>query len=596
MANARFTGSPVDRLFVLLLALLAGPLAAGVAEPGSPTDPVFDLKSIQEAPLDAVVRKTSAADGIVTEEIEYTAEVVAGKPVRIFGMLAFPRGGKRLPALFWSQPGMAPAGTWWPQVFARKGYLCLNITLPHDVYDSFSRYTVETPRQGNLARLAVAQMRGITYLAQRPEADPDRIGVAGRSYGGLFATLIAGADPRVKAGLAFFVGGNHRLGSNFPQFTALRTAAEIAAWDATIDPAWRLRHRAVPFLWGIAANDPWMQLPAAVQTYQDAAGDDKRLFIAPNWSHALPEAGDRTLLDWFDIHLARTLPAYNHPSSLTITNRHGRLIATWSWTGSRRSKSATIVVSYGAVRPWHGWVRRYHHSIPATIDGATARADIPVPDPDTALLAYGNLEDERGALVSTEPIAVIPRQLGVEVGTKDFSLNTALFREFTSAEMAFAARLGWDLGGQADAHQKHASTHSLRAEGKAVMVLPLAHLPDHAHRLTLWVRAAPPATLHIEVAGLPPQSWNQPAVDILRREYGNDPDRRREKWRAPIFSLEARADTEWREVALDCPDSGTPVEGYDLRVSRPDGAGAWWIDTVAFHARPARPADKKGKD
>jgi dipeptidyl aminopeptidase/acylaminoacyl peptidase len=37
------------------------------------------------------------------------------------------------------------------------------------------------------------------YMAARPEIDPDRIGVVGSSYGSLFATICAGAEPRYRA-------------------------------------------------------------------------------------------------------------------------------------------------------------------------------------------------------------------------------------------------------------------------------------------------------------------------------------------------------------------------------------------------------------
>src|SRR5436190_1717180 len=79
------------------------------------------------------------------------------------------------------------------------------------------------PKNANLTRLAVDQMRGITYLTTRAEVDKDRIGVGGSSYGGFFATLIAGADPRVKAGMSYFAAGNQRLGTNLPGFTTMKS-------------------------------------------------------------------------------------------------------------------------------------------------------------------------------------------------------------------------------------------------------------------------------------------------------------------------------------------------------------------------------------
>src|SRR5690349_12242751 len=75
-----------------------------------PADPIFDFQAIQNDPLDAKVLKTTEEDGLVIQEVEYNGPVLDGKPVRIFGILAYPKGGTKLPAIFWSQNGMAPAG------------------------------------------------------------------------------------------------------------------------------------------------------------------------------------------------------------------------------------------------------------------------------------------------------------------------------------------------------------------------------------------------------------------------------------------------------------------------------------------------------
>ena len=243
---------------LLLLALCGSCATVGLgdsAETPAFDDPIFDFDQIMNEPLDAKVLKSTEADGIVTEEVEYTAEIRNGAPVRIFGVLAYPKGGEKLPIAFWSQGGMYPAGTWAPHLYAKKGYMGMTVTLPHDVYNSFARFATEDAKSGNLTGLAVVQMRAITYMAQRPETDASRIGIGGTSYGGFFASLIAAADPRIDAGVSFFTTGNHDLGTNYPQFTQLRTSDEIGIWLGTIDPAWRFKRRAVPFIWGVAAND-----------------------------------------------------------------------------------------------------------------------------------------------------------------------------------------------------------------------------------------------------------------------------------------------------------------------------------------------------
>jgi len=433
-------------LCALSLMLLSASCVATRPRQAGPSDPIFDFNKIMNDPLHARVLTTTEAEGLVVQEIEYTADVWNGEPVRIYGILAYPKGGANLPAVLWSQGGMYAASDYWPKVFARKGYFALNVTLPHDVYNSFARFTTEDAAHGNLTGLAVAQMRGITYMTQRPEVDEERIGVGGSSYGGLFATLIAGADPRVKAGMSFFTSGNHHLGTNYPQFTRLRTADEVGIWLGTIDPAWRLRKKKVAFLWAIAANDHWHHLPAAVQTFKDSIGE-KRMAIVPNWAHGFPENVDQELIDWFDVYLARTRKPYNEPGDMVAKNLGGKLVALWDWTGGNPVDKAELVVSYGAVRPWHCWVHRYHHVIPAQIDGQTASAEIPVFEPGLELLAYGNITDINGVVTSTVPITVRPRELGIAASTAKGTINTALVADFSPEEMVFLSRHGTPVPG-----------------------------------------------------------------------------------------------------------------------------------------------------
>ena len=48
------------------------------------------------------------------------------------------------------------------------------------------------------------------------------------------------------------------------------------------------------------------------------------------------------------------------------------------------------------------------------------------------------------------------------------------------------------------------------------------------------------------------------------------------------YSMEAAADTQWREFTLDCPLDATPVEGYRLSITAAEGGVSYWIDTVGF--------------
>lgn len=263
-------------LIALLVIALGQPVSAQVVQPFVPADPLFDLAAIMTDPVEAVVLDKEVDNGVVFETIEFTSRVVDGEPERITGIFAYPEGGRALPAVFWSMGGMAAANRSFPGIFARKGYACLAITLPHGLRQSFRiPFAAAHTETANMTLLARDQLRGMTMLSQRPQVDPDRLAVAGASYGGVFATLIAGVDPRVKAGFSFFAGGNHALGTGLPQFSGMKSLEDVEVWNRTFDGAFRLRERAIPFMWGVAFNDQWFHFPAVTRTYLDAAGTGK---------------------------------------------------------------------------------------------------------------------------------------------------------------------------------------------------------------------------------------------------------------------------------------------------------------------------------
>lgn len=568
----------------LTAALLLGAAAlaseqAGVPAPISQPADGFDLQAICEAPLDARTLKSSETNGIVVEEVEFTSDRAPdGNAIRTFGILCYPRGGTRLPAVMWGQSGMSPATASFPARFARKGYISLSITLDRQTWKSGAPFDTANPRDANLIRLAAAHMRGITYLASRPETDPVRIGVGGSSYGGLYANLVAAADPRVKAGMSFFAGGHQELGSNLPQFLALTNLAQIEVFRRAANADTGLSRRAIPFLWGAPANDHWFHLPAVVQTYRDAIGD-KRLAIMPGWDHGFPPNIDQQLLDWFDIHLAGTRNPYNQPGALVFENRGGRLIGRWPWTGGNAARKAELVVGYGRLLPWHGWVSRYYLTVPATLDGNAAWAEIPVPEADLEVYAFGNLYDDRDVLVSTDPVSVVPSAKGIARPTARPALNTFPYGDFEADDLAAMKDRGIAFG-MGDTGQAHSGAQSVRFEKQAR--LKLLFVPDHGHRLSLWLRSAKPLTLTVQIT--PGVVAHAPAVKALLAavpgaDASGDP--------SPPFTLQAETGPEWKPFTLDCPFAGKPANGYELllippKAPRGEPPPAYWVDTLRF--------------
>ncbi|MCE9631901.1 MAG: acetylxylan esterase [Planctomycetia bacterium] len=75
------------------------------------------------------------------------------------------------------------------------------------VPDDYTLDPVESPRNSNWFIVVLAARRGITFLKQQPEVDPERIGVYGLSMGGKLTTNVAAIDKRVKAAVPSCGGG-----------------------------------------------------------------------------------------------------------------------------------------------------------------------------------------------------------------------------------------------------------------------------------------------------------------------------------------------------------------------------------------------------
>jgi hypothetical protein len=282
---------------------------------------------------------------------------------------------------------------------------------------------------------------------------------------------------------------------------------------------------------------------------------------------------------------------------LSVKNEGGKLVASWPWSGENAVKKAELVVAYGRVVPWHGWVFRHHEIFPATLNGNSATAEIPLPEKDLEAYVYGNITDERDVVISTVPVTVKPAALGITAATAPkLTLNSVFYGRFEPDYMAFLQG-SLSFSQPADTEVKHSGAQSVRLETKDIKrpltaTLKLQHVPEHSHTLKLWLKANQTVPVRVSVVPVPPANWKSKAVDLLRREAEATAGVEAKEVPANLqgASNDVEVGTDWKQCTLAVPFDGAPIEGYNLTlkpiVANPTDATApapiIWLDDLRF--------------
>jgi len=168
--------------------------------------------------------------------------------------------------------------------------------------DDFTLDAVESPRNSNWFLVLVAARRALTWLEERPEVDPGRLGVFGISMGGKLTTDLVGIDDRVKAAVPIYGGA----GDVLPEQTDLPgcvkrpiSALELACVS---DNAYIPRIKA-PVLWLSPTNDFNAPIENMAWNWRHLPDEQVRFSMPPHGNHRLVPEYEATRILWFEQYL-----------------------------------------------------------------------------------------------------------------------------------------------------------------------------------------------------------------------------------------------------------------------------------------------------
>jgi dienelactone hydrolase len=425
---------------ILLLFILFFPLPAH-ADPFASAD-LRQLWDVPSGEVKAQTVKTYNEGKVRVEEVYYQSRPYKGKPVKIFGYFAYPRvrTGK-LPAILLSHGGGGSASRPRAVAWAKRGYAVLAIDLPGkgenrscsrstgpDMIVPVLLRTRPDPSYNYLVHAVAAARNGITYLTQRKEVDPERIGMIGLSWGGVLTLLTNGQDSRLKAAVDVFGAGYLPEGCTWEDRFFTMSRPDRGLWDDLIDPKNFLAGQHAPILFISGTNDHCYYLPTFQKSYQDV-NVNKNYWLVPNLRHKFLASAQGPALAWLDQHLKKTELARSFPAlrELPVYEKgQARIIIPVKATAGGAVKNARLYYTEGGPLAWTA--KKWKELKPSLASGGVYSFGIPLKLLQPEILYFVSVKDARGGGASSLVRSLF--RVKMPDGTGTFALSSSIMNAF----------------------------------------------------------------------------------------------------------------------------------------------------------------------
>lgn len=386
--------------------------------------------------LDVEILHEWEEDGVILQVLRYRVGIFKGQKAMVAAVYGYPKGASGLPGLLQIHGGGQYADYNAVLTNAKRGYATLSLAwagringkdylVNPDVvrlffagdtenpqyrlttdwgalegYHAPSRFksanvhnikpadwtidSFESPRNSTWYLWTMAARRGLTFLEQQAQVDPERLGVYGHSMGGKLTVLTAGSDDRVKAAAPSCGGISHR-----------NLSSEL--YNATIgDPAY-LQQIDCPTFFLSPSNDfhgVLHHIPFAIDEIQT---DVWRVNSAPHHNHQDTAPYEVATQLWMDQHLKGGAALPESPELLlNLDSASGQPVVTVTADTSRPIAEVNVFYTQQGQDPElksdrdHTIHRYWQHAQVTARDGKWT-AELPLFSTDASLWVYANV-------------------------------------------------------------------------------------------------------------------------------------------------------------------------------------------------------------
>jgi len=345
----------------------------------------------------------------------YESEPYQGKPTRVFAYYAEPEkiDGK-LPAMVLVHGGGGTAFPEWAQLWAKRGYIAIAMDLAGHG-EGRKRLPDGGPNQDDASRFkqnelkdmwsyhaVAAVIRGHSLLRSLPNADTERVGITGISWGGYLTCIVAGVDDRFKVAVPVYgCGFIHENSAWIPTFTKMPDDWR-KTWIEHFEPSKYVGKAKMPMLFVNGTNDFAYPLDSYQKTYRLVKS--RSLCVTVNMPHGHPQGWAPKEIGLFvDQHLRGGKPIFRFEDvNDRLKEKDG--VITLPILQTHEIKSVSAHWTTDTKSPWQK--RKWESRGANRMEGnATDFFSVTLPK-DRPLVYFLTATDERGAVVSSEHVTL----------------------------------------------------------------------------------------------------------------------------------------------------------------------------------------------